>query len=228
MKRKCLLFPLLVVIIMAFNSNKLNAQPERYYYRWFQVDAGWQRFMFPTPIYGEGEYAVKAPNVDCITIYAQSSLAWDGGPGARAGITFGKDYLSISPWAVICWPTTIFAQTMGGMDPAIAGFVALFAMSSLQFPIQLTDHSELTLGYDAFKITRAMAISDKFYLTGSLNAGFNIFFGDHLMLSGYYEFNHTHNVFISLMNSIGDFAAIQPKALNCHSFGVRLGWVFQD
>ena len=227
MKKKTALFLILMVIILSFNCNSLKAQPERFYYSWFQVDAGWQRFVFPTPIYGEGEDAVRAPNVDAITIYAQSSLAYDGGPGARAGITFGKGYLSISPWAVICWPTRIFAETMGGMDPSLAGIVALFAMSSLQFPIRLTDHTELTLGYDAFKLTRVEAISDKFYLTGSLNAGFNIFLGDNFFLSGYYEFNHTHNVTISVLQYLAAPVDLQPKALNCHSFGARLGWVFQ-
>ena len=55
-------------------------------------------------------------------------------------------------------------------------------------------------------------ISDTYYLTGSLNAGLIYFINDNLFISGYYEFNHTHNAMAGfLRSSFGDVSITREQ-----------------
>lgn len=151
--------------------------------------------------------------------------------GSRIGMTLGPDYYSFSPCGIFLFAPKIFIETINGEsgNPAILPFM-LIAVSAAQWHIPLTDHLEISLGWDALKFTKFKNFSDKYYVQGSLNAGLICFLGDHFFLSSYYEFNHTHNPMIKAINwalsDLGESLNSQPNILNGHSFGVRIGVMF--
>lgn len=149
--------------------------------------------------------------------------------GSRIGITFGPDYLSFSPFGVFLFAPRIFINTIRGesSNPALLPFM-LTAISAAQWHFPITDHLEISFGWDALKFTKFKNYSDDFYIQGSLNAGLILFIGDHFFLSGYYEFNHTHNPMINALNWVFGEGSInsQPDILVGHSFGARMGVQF--
>lgn len=142
--------------------------------------------------------------------------------GSRVSLTTGPDYLSFSPWGIILFAPRAFANTMKrqSTNPALLPFM-IIAISAAQWHIPLTDHLEISAGWDALKFTKMEKLSDSFYITGSINAGLTFFLNNHLFVNGYYEFNHTHNTILGLFS-----AGSQPKELKGHSFGARIGWMF--
>lgn len=150
--------------------------------------------------------------------------------GSRAGISYGPDYISYSPCGLLLFAPAIFIKTMNDFSgKPIALLLMLPAISAMQFHIPLSDHIEISAGWDALKFTKMKNFDNCTYISGSINAGLICFLGDHFFLSGYYEYNHAHNPIVNFINWI--FSGLfdisnQPKELNGHSFGVRTGYMF--
>lgn len=209
-KKRILLF----VLIMALLPVVASAQPTYHdSYADYYVMGGYQKLYHPTGVYNVG------------TIQAEMLYSfW----GTRVGLTMGPDYTSFSVFGLLMFAPRFLLEAVEGAEGMIAGPVILAALSAgfLRFP--LSDHIEITAGWDALKFTKLKNYNDVIYLTGSLNAGLTVFLGDHFLVNGYYEFNHTHNTAIDLINAIDLFPTIntQPSVLKGHSFGVRVGWMF--
>jgi len=180
----------------------------------FYVMGGYQQLQHPSSVYNVG------------TIQAQILFSFFS---SRISLTTGPDYLSFSTFGIVCFAPSILMKTIRGEadNPALLGLL-IFAFSAAQWQFPLTNHLEVSFGWDALKFTKLKNLNDTFYCTGSLNAGLTYFIGDHLFVNGYYEFNHTHNPIISLLNKAEVFGYIndQPGELKGHSFGARIGWMF--
>lgn len=153
--------------------------------------------------------------------------------GSRTGLTVGPDYIEFSPFGLILFAPAVFLKTINNASLADNPFLTVFmimAISASQFHIPVADHFEINLGMDGLKFVRMNNINNTFYCTGSLNAGVTGWFGDHLFVQAYYEFNHTHNPAIKIFNWMFQETIIdkQPTWLNGHSFGIRLGWQFGE
>lgn len=175
--------------------------------------AGYQKLYHPT-----GEYNVATVQAEILFSFFSS----------RIGLTAGPDYFSFSPCGIFLFAPRIFANTINDSrgDPEVLLPFMLIAMSAGQFRFPVTDHLEVNFGWDALKFTKLKNYQDNFYITGSLNAGLTCFIGDQFFVSGYYEFNHTHNAachFIDWMtDGVFSFGS-QPDILKGHSFGIRIG-----
>lgn len=184
----------------------------------YYVIGGYQYLNYPTGVY------------NVATIQAEMLYSFFG---TRVGLAVGPDFTSFSVFGILMFAPKILLESLQGGEALVTFPIMLAAISAgyLRFP--LTSHLEITLGWDAFKFTKLRNYADKFYLTGSLNAGLSFFLNDHLLLNGYYEFNHSNNWMISLVNwtfsSPEEDAVIyekQPGVLRGHSFGFRIGWMF--
>ena len=159
--------------------------------------------------------------------------------GSRITARFCKDYVSLNPlgifWIFIGPTLGIFKG--GGSE---GGMMAMLLVGSMQWTIPLFDHLEITAGWDAAQFTKRKiqytqaglwgeeSINDEgtWYIIGNLNAGLRFFIGDHFWINAYYEYYHTHNTLIGLLNDIGAGMNKQPSFLREQAFGVRLGWMF--
>ena len=155
--------------------------------------------------------------------------------GSRVGLTVAPDYFSFSPFGILMFAPKLLGATLSDMGDGPPGAVLVVyatILAATQFHIPLTDHIEISLGWDALKFTKFRKFEDKFYLSGSLNAGVIGFLGDHFYFNGYYEYNHTHNSAINGINwtldqlELGGDLKSQPNILNGHSFGARIGVMF--
>ena len=145
--------------------------------------------------------------------------------GARAGITIGPDYFVFSHVGLIMLAPAVFMRTLSetGGSGAGAGILLALAFSAAQWHIRVSDHFEFNLGWDALKFVKMRNFSKGTYIAGSLNAGVTGYIGDILFLSAYYEFNHSHNLIVKWTSGFGGAVGSQPKFLNGHSFGIRVG-----
>lgn len=182
----------------------------------YYIMGGYQYLSHPTGAYNVGTFQVEM-------LYSFF--------GTRAGLTLGPDYTSFSVFGLLFFAPKILMESIQGQEAIVAlpFMLAAFSAGFLRFP--LTDHLEITGGWDALKFTKLRNYSDVFYVTGSLNAGLTYFFNDNFFVNGYYEFNHTHNTLIEIINKIGEgiyprINTVQPSELKGHSFGFRVGWMF--
>ncbi len=195
------------------DEEKRGKPTEHDKYAEYYLMAGYQYLSHPTGVYQVG------------TIQAEMLYSFFG---TRVGFTYGPDYMSFSAFGILLFTPHILMESLEGEAAMIALPVMLASLSAgfIRFP--LTNHLEATVGWDALKFTKLKNFADKFYVTGSLNAGLTYFIGNHFFVNGYYEFNHTHNPIISLLNKAEVFGYIndQPGELKGHSFGARIGWMF--
>jgi hypothetical protein len=183
-------------------------------YNDFYIFGGYQQLQHPT-----GTYHVASIHAEILYSFF----------GSRIGVTMGSDYFSFSPCGIFLFAPGIFIETMRGEggNPALLPFM-LISLSAAQWHIPLSDHIEVSCGWDAMKFTKLKNYSDTYYITGSLNAGLTCFLGNNLFINGYYEFNHTNNYMISFINWMFESQVFsnQPSVLKGHSFGARIGWMF--
>lgn len=168
-----------------------------------------------------GEYDVATVQAEILFSFFSS----------RIGFSVGPEYTSFSPCGIFLFAPRIFASTLEeeASNPMLLPFM-LVAVSAGQWRFPITNHLEINFGWDALKFTKLKNYSDTYYITGSLNAGLTCFIGDVFFVSGYYEYNHTHNAGIKLINwmsynAFGEslIGGSQPDVLKGHSFGVRIG-----
>ena len=182
----------------------------------YYIMGGYQYLNHPTGVYHVGTAQIEM-------LYS----FW----GTRIGLAVGPDYTSFSIFGLLMFAPKFMLESLKGEEAIVALPIMLTALSAgfLRFP--LTDRLEITAGWDALKFTKLRNYADVFYLTGSLNAGLTFFFNDNFFANAYYEFNHTHNSAINIINTIGEgiypqINTVQPDVLKGHSFGVRIGWMF--
>lgn len=168
---------------------------------------GYQHLNQPTGPYNVGTFQMEA-------LYSFA--------GGKAGISYGPDYVSYSPFGLLWFVPGLFLDDLNQMSPQEGMLLLIPLFGTMQFHIPITDHVEISMGWDALKITKLKNFQDKYYFSGSVNAGLNFFFGDVVFINVYYEYNHTHNPILKLMNQMGPID-LQPTELNGHSFGARLG-----
>lgn len=168
---------------------------------------GYQHLNHPTGVYNTGSFQMEV-------LYSFA--------GGKAGITYGKDYISFSPFGLLWFMPGLLTDGLKNMSPQEGALLLIPALGTTQLHIPLSNHLEISAGWDAFKITKLKNFRDTFYISGSLNAGLNIFLGDVVFINAYYEYNHAHNLILKLMNQLGPID-LQPTELNGHSFGFRLG-----
>lgn len=190
-----------------------------------------------TDIYLFGGYQrLNHPNHSYDVATFQMELMYDGYIGSRIGVTVGENYLSFSPCGILLFTPLAFGssvQELGEIDNFAALLFLLAGASAIQFRIPLSDYLELSAGWDALRITKFKDYNDTFYAAGSLNVGFIGFLSESFFISGYYEYHHTHNTGIRLLNWTSNIlyggnlvGGSQPDILKGHSFGARIGWMF--
>lgn len=168
---------------------------------------GYQHLNHPTGTYNAGSFQMEV-------LYSFA--------GGKAGVTYGKDFISFSPFGLLWFMPGLLLNGINNLSPQEGMLFLIPALGTTQFHIPLSNHLEISAGWDAFKITKLKNFRDKYYISGSLNAGLNIFIGDVFFINAYYEYNHSHNLILKLMNKLGPID-LQPTELNGHSFGFRLG-----
>lgn len=168
---------------------------------------GYQHLNHPTGVYNVGSFQMEI-------LYSFA--------GGKAGITYGKDYISYSPFGLLWFMPGLLLDGINNLSPKEGALFLIPALATMQIHIPITDHVEISAGWDAFKITKLKNYKNKFYISGSVNAGLIIYLGDVLFLNAYYEYNHAHNPILKLMNQLGPID-LQPTELNGHSFGFRFG-----
>lgn len=202
----------LLVVALALVKFPASAQTYRDDYQNFLVTAGYQRLIHPDATY------------NVFTFHAEVVYSF---VGSRLGLTAGPDYFSFSPFGIIMAVPSMLMTAADHLESADDPFFRLTVMiamvSAMQVHIPLADEFEITAGWDALKFTKLKNYSDVFYITGSLNAGFSVYFSDNVFVNAYYEFNHTHNPFIDMLNWVDFGIGHQPSVLKGHSFGIRLG-----
>lgn len=138
--------------------------------------------------------------------------------GGKAGVTYGSNYVSFSPFGLLWFMPGMVLNGINNLSPQEGALFLIPALGTMQIHIPLSDHMEITGGWDAFKITKLKNFRNSYYVHGSLNAGLNFFLDDMIFINAYYEFNHTHNPILKMV-SMGT----QPAELKGHSFGFRFG-----
>ena len=146
-------------------------------------------------------------------------------------ISFGNNYLSVSPMGIAAFPLTGFGLVSTEFFSYVWFTLAfLDVLSSPRFYLPIGKHFDVFAGWDAFKLTRMKDISNAWYVTGDLRAGFNCYVNKKFVISSYYEYNHNHNLFTRALNralgGIGVDIPDQPTALNGHSVGIHIGFSF--
>lgn len=199
---------LAIVILLAFASLQVMAQhygrPTHHdSYSDYYFSLGYQNLMHPTGTYNTGSFQMEV-------LYSFA--------GGKAGVTFGKDYVSFSPFGFLWFLPKILLDGINNLSPKEGALFLIPAIATMQIHIPLTDHVEISAGWDALKITKLKNFRDAYYVTGCINAGMNIFFGDTVFLNAYYEYNHTHNPILK-----ATYGSLQPTELKGHSFGFRFG-----
>lgn len=202
---------LAILIVLAFTALPMMAQhygrPTHHdSYADYFLSLGYQHLNHPTGIYNVGSFQMEV-------LYSFA--------GGKAGVTYGKDYISYSPFGLL-WFMPRLLLGMNNMSAREGALFLIPALATTQFHIPITNHVEISAGWDALKITKLKNFRDTFYVSGSVNAGLNIFLGDVVFINAYYEYNHAHNPILKLMNKLGPID-LQPTELNGHSFGFRLG-----
>lgn len=168
---------------------------------------GYQHLNHPTGAYNAGSFQMEV-------LYSFA--------GGKAGVTYGKDYISYSPFGLLWFMPGLLLDGINNLSPQEGALFLIPALATTQFHIPLSDHLEISAGWDALKITKLKNFRDTFYVSGSVNAGLLIYLGDVVFINAYYEYNHAHNPILKLMNQLGPID-LQPTELNGHSFGFRFG-----
>lgn len=214
-KSKILIIGLVLLFQYALNAelNKVSAQTYRDDYRNILLTVGYQQLIHPNNTYSVG------------TLQAEAVYSFIG---SRIGVTYGPEYLSFSPCGIIMFSASLFMDAWNSMDddPFLKTFEMATLIGAMQFHIPLGDQVEITAGWDALKFTKFKDLYDNFFITGSLNVGLSFYLGETFFLNGYYEFNHTHNPFIRVLNYMEYGMNEQPGELKGHSWGVRMGLQF--
>lgn len=164
---------------------------------------GYQHLNLPTGPYNAGSFQMEA-------LYSFA--------GGKAGVTYGPNYISFSPFGLLWFVPGMLLNGINNLSPQEGALFLIPALGTTQFHIPLSNHLEISAGWDAFKITKLKNFNGSYYVHGSLNAGLNIFLGDVLFINAYYEYNHTHNPVLKVMGM-----GSQPTELKGHSFGFRFG-----
>lgn len=203
--KKCL-----VVVVLVIAVNCAMGQPTYHdSYADYYFSLGYQHLNHPTGNYNAGSFQMEV-------LYSFA--------GGKAGVTYGKDYVSYSPFGLLWFMPWLITDGTKGLSAQEGLLFLLPAFATMQFHIPLSDQLEISAGWDALKITKLQNYKDAFYVSGSLNAGLNLFIGDAFFINAYYEYNHSHNPILKLMNQLGPID-LQPTELNGHSFGFRLGFM---
>lgn len=204
---------LVIVIVLVFVTIPMIAQhygqPTHHdsYCDYF-LSVGYQHLSHPYCAYNVGTFQMEA-------LYSFA--------GGKAGIAYGKDYISISPFGLLWFVPGMLLDGMKNLSGQEGLIFLLPALATMQFHIPITDHLEVSAGWDALKITKMKNIRNTYFITGSLNAGLNYFINDVFYINAYYEYNHTHNPVLKLMGF-----ELQPSEFKGHSFGFRLGLMISD
>lgn len=201
-----------IVIMLIFASLQVMAQhygqPTHHdSYADYFFSLGYQHLNHPTGTYNAGSFQMEV-------LYSFA--------GGKAGVTYGKDYISFSPFGLLWFMPGMLLDGINNLSPKEGALFLIPALATMQIHIPITDHVEISAGWDALKITKLKNFKNTFYVSGSVNAGLNVFIGDVFFINAYYEYNHAHNPILKLMNKLGPIN-LQPTELNGHSFGFRLG-----
>lgn len=201
-----------IVIMLIFASLQVMAQhygQPTYHdsYADYFFSLGYQHLNHPTGTYNAGSFQMEV-------LYSFA--------GGKAGVTYGKDYISYSPFGLLWFMPGLLLDGINNLSPKEGALFLIPALATMQIHIPITDHVEISAGWDALKITKLKNFRNTYYVSGSVNAGLNVFIGDVFFINAYYEYNHAHNPILKLMNQLGPID-LQPTELNGHSFGFRFG-----
>lgn len=201
--QKILITAILVLATQPMMAQHYGRPTHHDSYADYYFSLGYQHLNHPTGAYNVGSFQMEI-------LYSFA--------GGKAGVTYGKDYISFSPFGLLWFMPGMVLNGINNLSPQEGALFLIPALGTMQIHIPLSDHMEITGGWDAFKITKLKNFRNSYYVHGSLNAGLNFFLDDMFFINAYYEFNHTHNPFLKMV-SMGT----QPMELKGHSFGFRIG-----
>lgn len=151
--------------------------------------------------------------------------------GTKANFMAGPGCLQFSPAGLLLFVPSLFFNTYNSLEGTAATMLVILGVSALQFHIPLTDHLEISTGWDALRFTKFNALDSRFFISGSLNLGLNFYIGNHFFINGAYEFCHPHNPLLKAINWLfrppgGANIPLQPDWLLGHSVIVKVGYMF--
>ena len=120
---------------------------------------GYQHLNHPTGVYNVGSFQMEV-------LYSFV--------GGKAGVTYGKDYVSFSPFGLMWFLPGLITDGIKNLSGEEGLLFLLPALATAQFHIPLSDHLEISAGWDALKITKLKNFRDTYYVSGSVNAGLNV------------------------------------------------------
>lgn len=195
------------------------------------LQGGYQKLIFPNE-------TSNAYNIS-VEVKYDGFIAWN-----RMSVIFNNNYISFNPFSIISFmPLLKMIVSEDGIHTynlqsgmvyhgprIIILALNVLAFSSRQYKFSLSNHLELTTGWEYLRLTK-MKKDSPYYLTGNLNAGLTCFLGDNLFMSLFYEYNYNHNVIVKALDwtlrtcGFGQMNE-QPNELKGHSYGIRVGWMF--
>lgn len=185
----------------------------------FIVSAGYQNFRLQA-----GDYEAYSINCEYIFNYTRQEVLT---VGIRGDMAFGKDYISFAPVGLVvnaCLP--LFLKSAGG-DTSYYILIGLGGLSSLQFHVPVCRFLEVNGGWSAFKITKLKNIGDTYYINGGIGLGLSCFIRN-VVINPYYEYNFNYHWLSNKINDWTGSGIEYPKWFNGHTFGIRLGFRFNN
>ena len=159
-----------LAIVIAFTFATLPAMAQHYgrpthhdSYADYFFSLGYQHLNHPTGTYNAGSFQMEV-------LYSFA--------GGKAGVTYGKDYISFSPFGLLWFMPGLLLNGINNLSPQEGALFLIPALGTTQFHIPLSNHLEISMGWDALKINKLKNYSNSYYIHGSVNAGLNIFIGD--------------------------------------------------
>ena len=134
----------LIVVIFACIAIPMTAQHygrPNYHdaYADYFFSVGYQHLNHPTGEYNTGSFQMEA-------LYSFA--------GGKAGVTYGKDYISYSPFGLLWFMPGLLLDGINNLSPKEGALFLIPALATMQIHIPITDHVEISAGWDALKIAK--------------------------------------------------------------------------
>lgn len=182
------------------------------------VTAGYQNFHLQA-----GNYQAYSINCEYIVNDTDDELLTIG---IRGDMAFGKDYISFAPVGLIVNASMpLFLNSAGETWEYL--LIGLGGLSSLQFHLPICKVLDVNGGWSSFKITKLKDIGDTYYINGGIGAGLSLFIRN-VVINPYYEYNYNYYWLSNKFNDWFDTAIRYPRCFNGHTFGIRVGFRFNN
>jgi len=170
-----------------------------------------------------GLYQAYSINCECIVNNTYSERLTIGVKGDMA---FGRNYISFAPVGLLINAALPLCLSSAG-DSLSRIAIGIGALSSLQFHFPICHFLEVNGGWNTFRITRLKNLGDTYYIDGGIGVGLGLHLGN-VVINPYYEYNYNYYGLSNKFNEWFDCSIEYPQWFNGHTFGVRIGFRFNN